>query len=191
MDQEVYGNEVEEISWYERMEMYERNPHLLKQEHEVEEEALIRVRFAARQQEVEILGEGQTPHEIGCEILSPHLDPVREGAADARDGLAGFADLHVLIPMRCGGGASRRTDDAGCARCSAEACQLHVQAEGLRSTRSATTCPSLHAGSTAHIARFYAISRKRLGRNRSKVMLKALFSLADVPAGTGIASAYD
>ncbi len=37
MDQEVYGDEVEEISWYERMEMYERNPHLLKQEHEVED----------------------------------------------------------------------------------------------------------------------------------------------------------
>jgi hypothetical protein len=64
-------------------------------EQEVEEEALVLVRLAAGEQEVEVLGEAQPAHEIAREISSPHFDPVGEGLADVADGGTGLTDLHT------------------------------------------------------------------------------------------------
>ena len=64
-------------------------------QHEIQEEALLLGRLAAREQEVEVLGEGQPAHQVAGEVAPAHLDPVRVGLADVSDGFPGLADLHT------------------------------------------------------------------------------------------------
>ena len=69
-----------------------------RDEQQVEEEALVVGRLAAGEQQVEVLGEAQPPHQIAGEVAAAHLDAVGLGTADSRDGFARLADLHAPIP---------------------------------------------------------------------------------------------
>ena len=57
-----------------------------RDEQEVEEEALLVARLAAREQKVEVLGEAHLSHQLAREVPPANLDPVRKGLADVRDG---------------------------------------------------------------------------------------------------------
>jgi hypothetical protein len=56
-----------------------------RDEQQVEKEALVVGRFAAGEQQVEVLGEAQPAHEVAGEVSSPHLDPIGIGLADVAD----------------------------------------------------------------------------------------------------------
>ena len=65
-----------------------------RDEQQVEEEALVVGRLVAGQQQVEVLGEGQTAHEVAREVTAPHLDAIGIGLADPRHRPAWPADGH-------------------------------------------------------------------------------------------------
>jgi hypothetical protein len=59
----------------------------------VEEEALVLRRLAAGEQEVEVLGEAEPPHQLAREVAPPDLDAVGMGLAD-------LAERHRRILQR-------------------------------------------------------------------------------------------
>jgi hypothetical protein len=67
-----------------------------RDEQQVEEEALVVGGLAAREQEVEVLGEAQPAHQVAAEVASPHFDPVRIGLADAADRPPGLTYGHPV-----------------------------------------------------------------------------------------------
>ena len=68
-----------------------------RDEDEVEEVPLLPRWFLSRQEQVEVLGEGQPAHQVAGEIAAAHLDPIRVRLAQARDRLARLAD-HARAP---------------------------------------------------------------------------------------------
>ncbi len=65
-----------------------------RDEEEVEEEALVLGRLVAGQQQVHVLGEGQTTHQVTGQIAATHLDPIGVGLRDPTDRAARPADRH-------------------------------------------------------------------------------------------------
>ena len=56
-----------------------------RDQQQVEEEALVVGGLLTGQQEVEVLGEAEPPHDVLGEVPPAHLDPVGVGLADAAD----------------------------------------------------------------------------------------------------------
>jgi hypothetical protein len=69
-----------------------RNRH----EQQIKEKALILGRFTAGHEQIEILGETDTAHEIGGQIPVPYRDAVRICGRDGGDGCASLPDHHTL-----------------------------------------------------------------------------------------------
>src|SRR5439155_2498197 len=66
-----------------------------RDEHEIEEEALLLGRLASGQQEVEVLSEAQPPHQVAGEVAPAHFDPVGIGLADVAHWFSRLTDLHA------------------------------------------------------------------------------------------------
>jgi hypothetical protein len=56
-----------------------------RDQQQVEEVALLLGRLLPREEQVEVLGEAQAPHQVAGEVAPPHLDPVWIGLADVAD----------------------------------------------------------------------------------------------------------
>ena len=69
-----------------------------RDEQQVEEVALVRGGLLAAQEQVEVLREGQPPHQVAAEVAAAHLDPVRIGLADVAD-RAGIG-VHAAATLR-------------------------------------------------------------------------------------------
>ena len=66
-----------------------------RDQQQVEEEALVLGRLAAREQQVEVLREAQAAHQVAGEVAAADLDPVGIGLADMADGGPALTDLHA------------------------------------------------------------------------------------------------
>ena len=66
-----------------------------RDQQQIEEEALVLGRLAAREQQVEVLGEAQPAHQVAAEVAPAHLDPIGIGLADVADRGPGLTDLHA------------------------------------------------------------------------------------------------
>ena len=68
-----------------------------RDEQDVEEEPLLVRRLAAREEQVEVLGEAEPAHQVAGQVAAANLDPVRVGLGDPADGRSRRADLHGPI----------------------------------------------------------------------------------------------
>ncbi len=66
-----------------------------RDQQQIEEEALVVARLAPREQQVEVIGEGQAAHQLATQIPTPDLDPVRIGLTDVGDRPSWLTDLHA------------------------------------------------------------------------------------------------
>ena len=67
-----------------------------RDEQQVEEEPLLLGRLAAREEQVEVLGEAQPAHQVAGQVAAAHLDAVGVGLRDAADRLSRHVRLRQI-----------------------------------------------------------------------------------------------
>ena len=68
-----------------------------RDQQDVEEEALVVRRLAAGEEQVEVLGQAEPPHQVARQVATANLHPVGVGLGDSADGRSGGPDLHAPI----------------------------------------------------------------------------------------------
>jgi hypothetical protein len=63
-----------------------------RDQQQIEEVALVGGRLLARQQQMELLREGQPAHQVARQVAAAHLDAVGVGLRDVADRLGGLSD---------------------------------------------------------------------------------------------------